>query len=112
MEKHRNESVVASKQAYNYFRELHNLLHILEKETQCDLKKNKENLLNKTKKVMDLLKTGREQINGKLSEISCYINCDVTNTKTIAQITQETNAFLDHVNCMAKFDGHGREFFT
>lgn len=112
MEKHKNELVVVSKQAYTYFRDLHNLLHILEKDIQYDVKKNRETILNKTKTVLDLLKTGREQINGKISEINCYIHCDVSNTKTITQITQETNTFLDNVNCMAKFDGNEREFFT
>lgn len=68
--------------------------------------------MNKTKTVLNLLKTGSEQINGKFSEISCYIHCDVTNTKTISQITHETNTFLDNVNCTGKFDGNDRKFFT
>lgn len=112
LEKHKKDAVTVSKQAYNYFRELHNSLHILEKEIQSNLKENKEILLNKTKTVLNSLKTGCEQINGKMSEIRCYIHCDVTNTKTVSQINQETKTFLDNVNCMAKFNGNDQEFFT
>lgn len=105
------ETKEISNTAYNYFKETHKLLHIIERDIQSDITKGRESLLNKTKKILTTLKAGRNQINEKINEINSYIHSDGTKSKTISEITQETNTFLENVNCSAKFVGNDRKLF-